>query len=108
MSTSFTANVVLEAELPDRLAAGAAIVVTCKATPTRRHTGYYGEWTVQTVMSSGERQQLVTQRAPSEARIIKTLTGVASLLAEAGCDTVNVPFREGVSAINGIESAASS
>ena len=107
MRPDFAANVVFEAELAARLTAGAAIAVTCKATPIRRTGHYYGEWTVQAVMPSGQRQQLVTKRAPSDARIIKTLTGLASMLSDAGCETVNVPFREGVTATNSIEATAS-
>ncbi|CTQ34447.1 hypothetical protein [Jannaschia rubra] len=108
MTSGFKANVVFEADLPERLAAGAAIVVSCTVAPTRRSGGYRGEWTVQVVMPSGERQQLVTQRTPSEARIIKTLAGLASLLSDAGCSTVNIPFRAGGGATNSIESAATS
>ena len=108
MTSGFIANVVFEAELPGRLAAGARIDVTCMVPPKRRTGGYTGEWTVQVVMPSGERKHLVTQRTPSEARIIKTLTGMASLLQDAGFDTVNIPFGEGVTAANGIETAAPS
>ena len=107
MTSDFQANVVLEVELPERLAAGATIDVTCKAEPDRRTGGYFGEWTIQVVLPSGHRRQLVTQRRPGEARIIRTLTGVASMLTDAGCDTVNVPFRKGGTASNGIETTAS-
>lgn len=103
MTAPFRANVAFEAELPDRLSAGASIIVTCRVPPARRTSGYFGEWTVQVVMPSGECQQLVTQRAPGEARIIKTLTGVASLLYDAGMDVVNIPFRAGARATNRIE-----
>jgi hypothetical protein len=100
MTARFKPNVVFEPELVDHLAAGAAIVVTCQETPTRKESIHYGRWTVRLVSDSGEARQLVTQRDFDNPRLFKTLNGIASLLAAAGCTQLAIPFEKGAEATN--------
>ncbi|WP_308917231.1 hypothetical protein [Jannaschia sp. LMIT008] len=100
MTTRFKPNVVFEPELVDHFAAGAAIVVTCKETLTRKESIHYGRWTVRLVFASGDTRQLVTQRDFNNPRVFRTLNGIASLLAAAGCTQLAIPFAKGAEATN--------
>lgn len=55
------------------------------------------------VFDSGETRQLVTQRDFNNPRIFKTLNGLASLLAGAGCTQLAIPFEKGAEAANTLD-----
>lgn len=90
----------MENDLPRLLDQGASIVVSCDAVPVRMTGSWVGAWTVEVILPSGASRQLVTLRAPHTARVIKTLTGVASMLSLLGCELMSIPFVQGCSGTN--------
>ena len=88
-------NAFTEAELPDLLAGGGTVVVTCEAVPQRRTSGIRGSWTVAVATPDGTIRQLVTTRDQDTVRSIRTIDGIVSFIADLGIEPVTVPMKEG-------------
>ncbi|MGR3433704.1 MAG: hypothetical protein ACU0CO_02250 [Shimia sp.] len=84
-----------EVELPDLLAAGGTVVVTCEDAPHRRTSGIHRSWTVTVTMPDGTVRQLVTTRDRDTVRSIKTIGGITSFIASLGIEPVTVPMKKG-------------
>lgn len=88
-------NAITEPTIPDLLAGGGVVVVTCEAPPQRRTSGIHGSWTVAVAMPDGTVRQLVTTRDRNAVRSIKTIDGIISFIADLGIEPVTVPMKEG-------------
>ena len=92
-------NVTTEAALRKNLISGGQIELTCKASPSRRGSVWYGAWVIHSIEMSGQSKALVTARGSRsdgdiKVRVFKTATGLISFLQECGFSEIRFPFVE--------------
>lgn len=97
-----TSNVVTEAELPDLLAEGGTITVTCAITPKRQQGGIHGSWIVAIATPDGDTRGIVVTREPLQARVLETVSRTVAFLMDLGVQTVSIPTMEGDTVVNHI------
>ncbi len=105
------ANVTTEQGLRQCLAAGGQIEVTCRETPDRRGPSWYGIWTIQSILPTGDRKHLIPARSNTpdggfKLREFKTTTGLISFLVGCGFREVRFPFVPGETSALKLEETA--